>query len=179
MNYRMSEIINKFFYVKRGISMNQWYISTLSEYPCIQVSEYRHEKYSDSLLSVLFFEFCECDVFTEDYEKPEFVFSKVVGLDKLKYGININGPEPFNNIKSISVTALPWHDFGVIKKFPEAMSDQERQRILKITAYDHANHFLLMGEEGWEEKEIGFWLFGDIELSNASSDEIEIICTSR
>jgi len=156
--------------------MDKWYIYTRSEYPCIQVSEYRHKKYNDPLVSVLFFEFCECDVFTEDGEQPDFVYTQVKGIDKLLYGIDINDYKRSKNIASICVTALPWHDFGTIKQYPYAMTDFEKERILTLTEHDDANHFYLMGEkEGWEETEIGFWLFGVIELSNACGELIDVL----
>ena len=55
------------------------------------------------------------------------------------------------------------------------MRDHEKERILKLTDYDLANHYLLVGEdEGWEEKEIGFWLYGEIELTNSYGEVVEI-----
>ena len=56
------------------------------------------------------------------------------------------------------------------------MTDFEKQRILTLTEHDDANHFYLMGEDdGWEETEIGFWLFGVIELSNAFGELIDVL----
>ena len=155
--------------------MNEWYISTLSEYPCVQVCEYHHEKYDDSLLSVIVFECCHCRIYTLENYKPEFVFTKIPGINKQKYGININYVNLLTNIYNIEVTGIPWHDHGYIKKFPKAMRDHEKERILKLTDYDLANHYLLVGEdEGWEEKEIGFWLYGEIELTNSHGEVVEI-----
>jgi hypothetical protein len=112
----------------------------------------------------------------EDGEQPDFVYTQVKGIDKLLYGIDINDYKRSKNIASICVTAPPWHDFGTIKQYPYAMTDFEKERILTLTERDDANHFYLMGEEdGWEETEIGFWLFGVIELSNACGELIDVL----
>ena len=156
--------------------MNSWYISTRDEYPVTQVLEYRHPKYKETILSVLIYEDCECEVITSDYEQPDFIHTRVLGINKEVYGININEYGASKNITSICVTALPWHDIGEIKRFPSDMPQEEKERILNLTEHDDANHFYLMGEEeGWEETEIGFWLFGDIELFNACGELIDVL----
>ena len=156
--------------------MNSWYISTRDEYPVTQVFEYRHPKYKETILSVLIYEDCECEVVTSDYEQPDFIYTRVLGINKEVYGININEYGASKNITSISVTALPWHDIGEIKRFPSDMPQEEKERILNLTEHDVGLHYLLIDDsEGWEEKELGFWLYGSIELLDQVGEFVELI----
>ena len=45
------------------------------------------------------------------------------------------------------------------------MPQEEKERILNLTEHDVGLNYLLIDDsEGWEEKELGFWLYGSIEL---------------
>ena len=56
------------------------------------------------------------------------------------------------------------------------MPQEEKERILNLTEHDVGLHYLLIDDsEGWEEKELGFWLYGSIELLDQVGEFVELI----
>lgn len=154
--------------------MANWKVSTYYKKSCEEHEHY--VKDGETIVRKTGYRGCSFFVETNDDNPPEFEFDFVPGGDGRKDSIDMYNCYG-NNIENVELDSMwdgCWEDID----FPEDMSEEEQERLMKVIE-EHGVYSALEDEEGWSQNETEAWIWGPILIEDEEGNQVRIICADE
>lgn len=155
--------------------MATWTVSPYYKKSCEE-----HEQYYKDGMTIIRktgFRGASFTVETSDDNPPEFEFDCVPGGDGAKDSIDMYNCV-YGNIESCELESM-WDGCWQDVVFPDDMDEEEQERLQTLIDEDGDVYEVLENQEGWSQSDTEAWIWGPIQIEDASGNQVRIICADE
>ena len=156
----------------REIKSKWWNVKTYYKKSCEQHEIFTHDDYSEPLVILDGFRYCEYNVETNDGEFPKFEFTEVPGGNGACDSIDMNACYGTNIETTELVEMFDGGCWGG-PEWPDDMPEEERERLQEVL--DEEGSWALEETEGWSLSETEVWVWGPLVVTDDEGNERIII----